>query len=287
MREGQHPYGVIRDAVRLGVKRAIVGVSGGIDSVATLDLCVRHGIEVRAYFMFIVPGLSFQESYLQYLERRFKIAIKRTPHWMLARLLSHGVLRHRTNQTAALRQCRPAHFLAWIRQQFETQWVATGEKAADSLERNTQLVRDGAIQSTRNRFYPLAWWSTADVQSHLARNQIALPPDYRLNASLPESLRTSRGSSFGGILNMREILPIAENYPEDYARIRKMFPLVDVQLHRWRQLNARNLVSEGKAKSEVCRRVNAKRRTTTTEPTATATPPTTTDASDGQEAAQE
>ena len=261
MREGHKPLGVIRDAQRHGIDTIAVGVSCGIDSVATLDLCVSHFANVRPYFMYVVPGISFQERYLAYLERRFNVKIERVPHWMLARVLSDGVLRYKTIASASLRKCRPAHFFAWIRQRLNCQWVATGEKAADSLERNTQLVQGGGVQATRLRLYPLAWWSTADVQSYLASKHVMMPPDYRLNAMLPESLRNSRGSSFGGLINMREILPIAENYPEDYARIRKMFPLIDGQLVRWKMLNERGIVTNEK-RSEVCRGVNVRRKAT-------------------------
>lgn len=242
MREGQHPLGVVREAVARGIDSVIVGVSGGMDSVVTLDLAVQHFKTIRPYFMFIVPGLGFQERYLTYLERKFSVTIDRVPHWMLANMLRNGVLRHDTQAASTLRKCRPGHFAEWIRKRTGLSWIATGEKAGDSLERNANMVRDGAIQPARQRLYPLAWWSTSDVQSHLARNHIALPPDYRLNAASPESLCNQRGSSFGGILPMREILSIQEYYPDDFKKVVKMFPLVETQIQRWKQLNERGIV---------------------------------------------
>lgn len=242
MRDNRHPLEIVREAARAGVREVAVGVSGGMDSVVALDLAVRHFPTVRPYFCYIVRDISFQEQYLQFLERRFGVTIDRMPHWLLGNMLRQGTMRHQTEATANLRRCRIHHFMAYVRKRLKTHWLLTGEKASDSLERNAMMVRDGAFQPARGRIYPLAWWSQHDVQAHLARNQIPLPPDYRLNAELDPALRRRRGASFGGLIVMAEIVKIAEKFPEDYQKIQRVFPFVDVQLQRWRQLNERGLV---------------------------------------------
>lgn len=261
MREGHKPLEVIHEAVKLGIDSVIVGVSGGRDSVATLDLCVKHFRTVRAYFMYIVPGIQFQERYLQMLERRYKVEIVRVPHFTLPRIMSQGVFRHKTKSTGALRKCRQHHLYAYIRQQLGLHWIALGEKASDSLQRNTQMAQRGGVQTQRGTIMPLAWWSNSDVESYVSSLRIPLAPDYALAASAPDALRRSRSGSFSSLLRIDALIQIRERYPDDYERIKRMFPLVDAHIIRYNSLRERGLIDVEKAAgSEVCKQVAERRR---------------------------
>lgn len=283
MRKGHSPLGVVRDAVSRGIESVIVGVSGGRDSVATLDLCVKHFRVVRCYFMYVVPGIQFQERYLQMLERRYNVEIDRLPHYTLARILSQGVLRHKTNATMSLRQCKQSHFYAYVRQRFGLRWIALGEKACDSLERNTQMTQRGGVQD-RGTIMPLAWWSDSDVQSYVSSLRIPLAPDYGLSAKTIESLRRQRSGSFSSLLRIDALLLIRERYPDDYERIRAMFPFVDAHVLRFESLRRRGLIDEKQPISEVCRRAGKRRAAATSDsPTDSPTLPTSPGATDGEE----
>lgn len=255
MRAGHKPLEVVQEAVKLGIESVIVGVSGGRDSVATLDLCVKHFRAVRAYFMYIVPGIQFQERYLQMLERRYNVEIVRVPHFTLPRILSQGVFRHKTKSAGSLRKCRPHHFYAYMRKRLGVRWIALGEKACDSLQRNTQMVQRGGVQEQRGTIMPLAWWSNSDVESYVSSLRIPLAPDYALAAAAPDALRRSRSGSFSSLLRIDALLQIRERYPDDYERIKRMFPLIDAHVIRYNSLRERGLVSDESAGSEVCRQV--------------------------------
>lgn len=71
----------------------MVGFSGGKDSICALDLCCRYFGTVHAYFMYLVPGLSFQEAQLRWYEQRYGLQIHRVPHPMLSSWLKWGVFR--------------------------------------------------------------------------------------------------------------------------------------------------------------------------------------------------
>lgn len=50
-----------------------VAVSGGKDSVVTLDLCCSSFRKVSAFFCYVVKGLSFQEQYLEPVYKNINI----------------------------------------------------------------------------------------------------------------------------------------------------------------------------------------------------------------------
>jgi len=224
---------VVQSAIAEGIDSVIVGVSGGMDSVAALDLCRQHFKRVAAYNMYLVPGLSFQDRYLSYLEKRYSITIERLPHWVLSRMYRTCVFRHPTSQSAQTPRLSVSDIDAYVRQKFGIEFIATGEKYSDSIERNTQIVQCNGINHTRKRIYPLAWFKHEDVQHHLARQSIMLPPDYRL------VLEKSHRGNFGGLISFRELIPIRDNYPQDYEKICRYFPLAPAQLQRYEQLQER------------------------------------------------
>jgi phosphoadenosine phosphosulfate reductase len=227
------PLHVCEQARQRGIDSVIVGVSGGMDSVVTLDLCKQYFKTLRCYFMYVVPGIGFQERYLQFLERRYEVEIERIPHFLLSDILRGAALRHTTEATSNLRKAKSTDVDAYLRKKFGIHWIAVGEKASDSLERNTQIVQHGGILEKRGRILPLAYWTHAQVQGFMSRNRIPFPPDYNLNNLVKDpNLKRRRGASFGSLIGMREIGLIAEKYPEDYEKIRKFFPFVDVQLVR-------------------------------------------------------
>lgn len=222
----RHPLDVVRRAKAAGIRTVIVGVSGK-DSLAALDVCAQHFERVHGYFMYRVKGLRFQEEYLQYLERRYGLEILRVPHFELARLLRGQVLRHPTAQASKLRLVKPRHVEDYVRRHFGASWIATGEKYADSLERNAQIVPCEGLDHKRQRLYPVGLWTDTEVNRYIALRQLPMPPDYRL---LPHKMR-----NFGELLALEEIWSIYQHYPDDYERIRAVFPLVDVQIQRYKQ----------------------------------------------------
>ena len=58
----------------------LVGVSGGKDSLVTLDLCHRAGLKCAGFFMYIVKDLRYQEEHLEYIQDKYQIKMYRYPH---------------------------------------------------------------------------------------------------------------------------------------------------------------------------------------------------------------
>jgi phosphoadenosine phosphosulfate reductase len=218
---------VIQRAKSLGIRRVIVSVSTGKDAAATLDLCVQHFDEVQAFFMYLVPDLSFQERYLAYHERRYGLKILRIPHWMLAAMFREGSFRHPTGKSRKVRNVKIRDIDAFVRKKTGLTWIASGERCADSLERNAQIKQAKGIHFQRHRFWPIGFWPTAAVYSYLRNRGIALAPEY---GALPFSF---------GSLWFRELKPIQERFPEDFAKICRYFPLVPAQMKRYEERERR------------------------------------------------
>lgn len=249
-RRGVHPLKTVRIArEKYGIRDVICSVSCGNDSVASLDLCCEHFDRVEAFFMYFVKGLSFQEQYLQCLEKRYGIKILRMPHWALPQLLKYATFRHPTARSTSLTLLKPKHAESLARKTFGMQWVTTGIKYSDSIERNAQVARsDYGVESKRDLIWPLGNWTHADVSSYLSLKDLPAPPDYRIK------MEHGHSGSIGCGLWVGDIVPIKEHYPEDYEKIRRMFPLIDVQIQRYKQLKDRGKLrdsSRGKGKAAI------------------------------------
>lgn len=221
------------------IDSVIVGVSCGKDSIATLDLCATHFSRIAAYFLYLVPGLSFQERYLSYLERRYSIQIIRLPHFGLASLLRSATFRYPRLDALAAANLKPRHIDAHLRKLTGYEWIATGEKAIDSVERNAMIRQARGISVTRHRLFPLAYWSHSTVYNHLKSRQIALSPEYSQSGTF-HNMR-----SFGSLW-FRDVAWIEQKHPTDFAKIVEMFPFVPGQLVRYQERERRAL-EEGQA----------------------------------------
>ena len=87
---------VLYDPIKTQAKitdSVIVAFSGGKESIVTLDLCFRYFKNVRAFFMYICPDLSFQERTLEWYEKKYQTEIIRIPHMDVSEFFHYGSFR--------------------------------------------------------------------------------------------------------------------------------------------------------------------------------------------------
>ncbi len=219
----------------------IVGVSRGKDSLALLDLCKKTFPRVEAYYMYLVRGMSFAESYLGYLERRYQIHIERRANWWLSFAFRKAVFRPLADTSVPKLTIRDIQ--AAETQRTGIAWHVTGEKACDSLQRRGMLSACDGISERCARgvkvAYPLWKWANRHVYAHLRKRQIPLPADYRVF-----------GNSMDCSLADEMILALHKHFPEDYQRVRQVFPLVEAVVFRAEEAARRAAAAERRAAAQ-------------------------------------
>lgn len=196
----------------------IVSFSGGKDSIVTLDLCMRHFGDVSAFFMYIVPGLEFQEVTLRKYERLYGIEIDRIPHPDMATFMKYGTYRSPDDSVPLLKfnDCYD-----YVRVKTGKSWIAGGERINDSLNRRAMLKSGGSIDLERFRFYPILHWSKNEVVEYIKRRRLYLPRDTRV-----------LGCSFCD-LSGETLFNVKKYFPRDYDRILEYYPLASVGVKRY------------------------------------------------------
>ena len=214
---------ILLDAVRTQSKvteSVLVSFSGGKDSVVTLDLCMRYFKKVQPFFMYIVPGMRFQERMLNWYEDKYGVEIIRIPHFEASNFYRYGTYRPYDLTVPITKVIDTYHYL---RSKTGIWWIAAGERAADSIVRGAMIKNSSSIDIGRGRFFPLAWWRKMDVMSYIKQRKLYLSPEQR---ELGYSFR-----SFAG----KDLATLKEMYPDDYEILLHYFPFAEVGAKRYEQ----------------------------------------------------
>jgi phosphoadenosine phosphosulfate reductase len=182
---------------------------------------MKHFEHVEAYFLYLIPNLSFQETYLEYIERRYSLKIHRVPSNGLVDWLRDGGFRVPSSATTSIRKIKKLDIENYLRNKTGIEWIATGEKTIDSVERNAMIRHVRGLDEKRRQIWPIAYWNQSSVFNYLKQHNIPLPPDYRMSA--PGDKRPPR--SFG-TLGPDTLGFLREHYPDDYRKIIAMFPFL-------------------------------------------------------------
>lgn len=190
----------------------IVAFSGGKDSVVTLDLCCRYFKRVSAFFMYQVPGLSFQEATIRYAEKRYGITIERIPHFELSEFLAFGSLRKEDARVPLIGINDCYRYVRLINNMW---WIAAGERIADSIVRRAMMKKSGCIDVTRGRFYPVANFNKAEIMAYIKHHKLKPAPE---TAVIGHSFRS---------LMPKDSYMLRKHYPKDFEKIKSWFPFIE------------------------------------------------------------
>lgn len=205
--------------------KVIVGLSGGKDSLVTLDLAVREfgSANVSCFFMYLVKGLRCVETGIRWCERRYKVEVLRFPHWRLGLAYKYATYMPHRHGADEWRDMRQVDIEQAARAKTGHEWLAYGHRMADSIERVGMLSKISGFDLVGRRVYPLWRWNEAAVVSYLRARKIPMPP----------KLTILKRSMTGVNFQEDTLLAIRERYPDDYARIVEVFPYLPAKLARF------------------------------------------------------
>lgn len=205
------------------MRRVAVGISGGKDSVVTLDLCVKEfGAEnVVGWFMWMVPDLASVEGPAIQAAARVGVQLHKVPHWHVSNLFRNAVLMPPRREK--IKQQKLADTEAHVRRLTGVDWITYGWRADDSITRRIMFKRWGEIwdREPSRRFFPIAHWHVRDVLGYLRANRLPIPPRFGGN---------SEGGPSGFDLSVPTLRYLKEHHPDDYQRVLKQHPFAEAQL---------------------------------------------------------
>lgn len=198
----------------------IVAFSGGKESVVTLDLCCRYFTNVKAFFMYIVPDLSFQERTMEWYEKRYQIEIMRIPHMDVCEFYHYGSFRP-GDPTFPIVSINDIY--KYVRLETDTWWIAAGERIDDSIVRRAMMKKSGSIDVQRGRLYPVSAWKKREIMEYIKFHNLYLGQDSR-----------KLGFSFCSLWG-KELCALKEAFPDDYRKVLNCYPFAAAGVKRWEE----------------------------------------------------
>lgn len=197
----------------------LISYSAGKDALAVLDLACRCGFtNIVGFYMYLVPGLTHIEEALKWAKRKYRIQIVQYPHINLPRNLRRGVYTNPSYRYDDLEEFTLHELYQVIMRDTGITTIATGMKKADSMSRrrnfkNLSQCEGGTVIN------PLENWNKFDVLAYIKMHKLPLP-------------KSSGRATTGVDLTARELLWVHDTYPEDFAKMRAVFPFIDVVVKR-------------------------------------------------------
>lgn len=214
---------VLYDPVKAQAKvtdSVIVAFSGGKESIVTLDLCFRYFKNVRAFFMYICPNLSFQERTLEWYERKYQTEIIRIPHMDVSEFFHYGSFRC-PDFTFPIVSINDIY--KYIRIETDIWWIAAGERIDDSIVRRAMMKKSGSIDVQRGRFYPVSMWKKREIIDYIKFHNLYLGQDSK-----------KLGFSFKSLWG-KELAMLKQYFPDDYKKVLHLYPFAAAGVKRYEE----------------------------------------------------
>lgn len=206
----------------------VLQFSRGKDAIGAWLELRRHFRTITPVFLYLCPGMEFEDQSLEYYETFFGERIVRMPHPSLYRMLNNEVFQHEWNREVIFGNELPEFdFVDVCRAVVEDHGLppmtqaALGVRANDSIVRRISIKKNGPWNKKNGQFFPIWDWSAERLREEIRAAGVKLPIDY-----------TWFGRSFDGI-DARFTGPLLRHAPEDFAKLKELFPLIESDLKRY------------------------------------------------------
>jgi phosphoadenosine phosphosulfate reductase len=200
----------------------LVGLSGGKDSLVTLDLCVRTFTKVEAFFMYLCRGIRCVEEPAELAAKRAGVKLHFVPHWDLARIRKYGVLGIHTKDAVNLPELKMRDIERYLTKTTGIGWFAYGERGTDSMTRRLHHRKVDGIHDRgigEGKLAPIWDWIDSDVYGYMRARKIPTPPKF------------GQDGRMSGLTLVTPCLRwLRDNHPDDWATLLKSFPFAEAQL---------------------------------------------------------
>ena len=198
----------------------IVAFSGGKESVVVLDMCFRYFKNVKPFFMYICPNLSFQEKTLEWYEKKYQTEIIRIPHMDVSEFFHYGSFRI-PDYSFPIVSINDIY--QYVRLESDMWWIAAGERINDSIVRRAMMKKSGSIDVQRGRLYPVSGWKKQEVKDYIKFHNLYLGADSR-----------KLGFSFKSLWG-KELAMLKNHFPDDYYKVLKLYPFAAAGVKRFEE----------------------------------------------------
>jgi 3'-phosphoadenosine 5'-phosphosulfate sulfotransferase (PAPS reductase)/FAD synthetase len=211
----------------------LVAFSGGKDSLAVLDLCLRAFKRVECFHFEFIAGLDVTRLRVADPLARLGVPCRYYADPKALDAYKRGVFCDPAADRDFLRVPTASEAYAAAAADAGIPLVATGKKESDFPRRGIN-IRHGREPG----WHPIRKWHKADVVGHLAARGIPLPDAHR---------------DAGGIdLTAGSLRWLRATHPADFARLLKWFPYAHTAIIRLEQEEARR--EEARREEEAARR---------------------------------
>lgn len=211
---------------------AVLSFSMGKDSIASYIQMRKYFDKVYPVFLYMVPGLEFQQEQIAYYEKQIGERIQQFPNPGFYKQLNCFMYQSLENLDviwdADLYEAEYDDIFALAKMDLnisQDTYTGVGNRMSDSLNRRTSIIKYGPFNLKRKQFFPVFDWTTSEVVEAIRESGIRLPIDYKI-----------WGRSFDGF-DFRFLDGLKTHFPNDFRKVQEVFPLVDLELIRFQQFS--------------------------------------------------